>query len=226
KNFPLPETGKSPMLFRFPPGFRRRQRVFPMRLRFTAVGSVVGSAVAENGGVFCRLMLGVVLLISHGSIVRSSDGPSGPAPPGGSSSLPPKVVRYCQRILDQLGQEDPRGLPLELWPNGREAAEEWDANRDGFLSARELAETIQNYARHRSLRVLALPPLAPHAAPNGPSPDSPRLGPVKGGPATMPSEQDARREDESSPESGTPEATRTPRSGHSRPEAIFQVAPS
>jgi hypothetical protein len=160
--------------------------------------------------------------------------------------LDPKVVRYAQRILEQLGSDDPRGLPLELWPDGQEAAAAWDADRDEFLSARELARAIHAYSRNRTLRVLAIPtPPAPNGEPaassraNDGEMEAPlvRDGSVAG---ELPEGADLHdphdRNDQSDAErdetAGRSEANRSSsgalRRGGSRSkdEAIFQVAPS
>ena len=53
--------------------------------------------------------------------------------------------------------EDGRGLPLELWPDGRELAEVWDTDGDGYLAPEELGAKIVLYSRNRSLRNLTVP---------------------------------------------------------------------
>jgi hypothetical protein len=91
----------------------------------------------------------------HGAPGQSLERAEDAVRPAGPS---PKVLRYCQRVLEQLGAEVGRGLPLELWPAGHGDAGDWDTDGDGHLSARELASRIQEYARNRSLRMLAAPP--------------------------------------------------------------------
>jgi hypothetical protein len=137
----------------------------------------------------------------------------------------PKVLRYCQRILQQLGMEDRRGLPLELWPDGPEQAEKWDQDADGFLSPEELSARIQDYSRHRSLKTLTVPPPPAPEAVNSLE-GSPDGIPAQGAaeerePAAISSiATDGSRENDSL----TERETRTQTSG-SR-DAIFQVAPS
>jgi hypothetical protein len=172
------------------------------------------------------LVLLLYALLLHAPLSSARENLPLPITSADSSPLVPKVARYCQRILDQLGQEDPRGLPLELWPDGRESAEAWDLNQDGYLSARELAETIQKYARHRSLRVLAIPPPASAGASNGRLPDAPPQGPAIGDSAELPSEQVKPSEVGSSAKGDSPPITPPSRSSRSRQEAVFQVAPS
>ncbi len=213
-------------------GMRHRMRLSLLVLLLVAgFLSPTSPAIGDQGDSVSRTPPSVA------PAARRTDSEIGATRQTDRNSLDPKVVRYAERVLEQLGSDDPRGLPLELWPDGQEAVADWDTDRDEFLSARELARAIHTYSRNRTLRVLAIPapptgngqPAASQAGIAGEEETSPGRNGLDAEEPPAGVEPDGAGSDEPAARAETDRSdARGPRRGNGRSndDAVFQVAPA